>query len=272
MKKLTSIIVDDEPLALSLLRSQLEACSGVEVIAECKNGRHAIEVVQRMAPELMFLDIEMPGLNGFDVVKALQGDVMPMVVFATAYDRYAVSAFDMHAVDYLLKPFDQKRLQLSVLRAAERSQISKNGVVSKNAMISAFNTINSKKIKNNSTANAEKFESLGVGRKIAIKDDNTITMVPIRDIDWIDAAGDYMCVHVVGKTHILRSTMKDLLEKLDASQFKRVHRSTVVNLDRIEQVVPHAKGEYFLTLAGGARIKVSRNYRDSIKSFIAKHK
>ncbi len=276
MNKLRTIIVDDEPLARRLLKSSLEEIPEVEVIGECRNGREAVEFTLKQAPDLMFLDIQMPGMNGFDVVKALQADVMPMVVFSTAYEQYALDAFDVHAVDYILKPLEEDRLQRAVGRALDRFQVAAADGGNKTPLIGAIDDI-AKKVKTGvpveektSTEKVAAEETLPSGpRKIAIKDSDTVTLVQETDIDWVDAAGDYMCIHVKGKTHIMRSTMKELLTKLDSSLFKRVHRSTIANLDRIEQVIPHTKGEYFLYLDCGERLKVSRNYRDAIKTFLS---
>jgi len=270
MNKLRTIIVDDEPLARRLLQASLEEIPEVEVIAECQNGREAVEATLEHNPDLMFLDIQMPGMNGFDVVKALQADAMPMVVFSTAYEQYALDAFDVHAVDYILKPLEEERLQRAVQRAMDRYQASAAGDDNKTPLIGAIDDIAQKVKAGGVTAERPAAETVLSGpKKIAIKDSDTVTLVPETDIDWVDAAGDYMCVHVKGKTHIMRCTMKELLNKLDPSLFKRVHRSTIANLQRIEQVTPHTKGEYFLYLDCGERLKVSRNYRGAIKSFLS---
>lgn len=271
MTMLRTLVVDDEPLARKLLVASLEDIPEVEVVGECKNGREAVEATLELNPDLMFLDIQMPGMNGFDVVNALQADVMPMVVFATAYDRYALDAFDVHAVDYVLKPLDEERLQRAVDRAIDRSKALETEGANKSPLVGAIDAIarkiHSEAIDGDRVSEPGRME--GSTRKIVIKDSETVTMVPECDIDWVDAAGDYMCVHVKGKTHIMRSTMKELLAKLNPSVFKRVHRSTIANLERIEQVTPHAKGEYFLSLDCGERLKVSRNYRDAIKQFLS---
>ena len=186
---------------------------------------------RELAPDLLILDINMPGMTGFDVVKALQSDDMPNVIFCTAYQRYALDAFDLHAVDYLLKPVDERRVQRGLERARQRlGEVADEGE-RKTALLGAIDDI----------------------------------------ARWVDAAGDYMCVHVKGETHILRSTLKNLMERLDSDQFKRIHRSTVVNLERIKRVTPLKKGEYMLDLGNDEQLKVSRNYRDAIRGFLDKN-
>ncbi len=259
------LIVDDEDLALELLENMLAALPGVNVVAKARNGREAIEATLVHNPDLIFLDIQMPGMGGFDVIKALQADVMPMVVFCTAYQEYALDAFDLHAVDYVLKPIDEDRLLRSVQRAQARLDAAAPEGENKTTLIGAIDKIARKAAKSSPLVEepAEK-----EGRKLAIKDSYKVTLVEQSDIEWIDAAGDYMCVHERGNTHITRCTLTEMLDKLNAERFKRIHRSTLVNLDAIEQVVPHTKGEYFVVLRCGERLKVSRNFKTPIKEFL----
>ena len=270
MRKLKTIIVDDEPLARKLLLSLLSEITEVEVIRECRNGRDAVEACRDLAPDLMILDIQMPQVTGFDVVRELQSDLMPLVIFCTAYQRYALDAFDLHAVDYLLKPIDGTRLQRAVARAMERWQNDISAGEHKSPLLGAIDeiarTVSGGASRKNITPASD--ESLLADRKIAIKDHESTVLVEIDDIDWVDAAGDYMCVHVKGETHILRSTLKSLMSKLDPDQFKRIHRSTLVNLSRIIKATPLQKGEYMLDLNCGEQLKVSRNYRQGIKLFL----
>lgn len=251
--------------------SFLEEIADIDVVAECANGREAIDKVLELAPDLMFLDIMMPGLNGFEVIKKLQPELLPMVIFCTAFERYALDAFEVHAVDYIVKPLDQQRLQLAVKRAQARFQEEMHSGTSKSALLGAIDDISSKVSEREPLG--EKADSIaalaGLEKKITIKDRDSIKLIKVGNIAWIDAAGDYMCVHADGETHIMRCTMKQLLEDLDEAVFKRVHRSTIVNLRFIEEVIPHTKGEYFLRIENGEKIKVSRNYRDSIKSFLS---
>lgn len=270
-RKLRTIIVDDEPLARKLLRALLAQLPEIELIADCKNGREAIVATQNLAPDLLILDIQMPGLSGFDVVKELQADLMPMVIFSTAYQRYALDAFDLHAVDYLLKPVDRRRLQRAVARALERFNDGGSSGEYKAPLLGSIDEIARKVSGRPDSIASEKTSEdfLANNRKIAIKDQESTVLVDIDDIDWVDAAGDYMCVHVKGVTLIMRSTLKSLMHRLDQEKFKRIHRSTVVNLDRIVKATPLQKGEYILDLDCNQQLKVSRNYRQAIKLFLA---
>jgi two-component system LytT family response regulator len=265
MQKLRTIIVDDEPLALKLLSTVLSEIADVEVIAECSNGKQAVEAVTELEPELIFLDIQMPGMNGFDVIKSLQTEIMPMVVFVTAFDQYAVDAFDLHAVDYVLKPLDSERIARSVERAIDRL---KNDVDRsfKSPLIGAIEEISERASKEKTDESTNNLPD-GMKRKLLVRDSGVVKVIPFDDIDWVDAAGDYMCVHAAGETHVIRSTLRDLMTKLDDNLFVRIHRSTIVNVERVVSVTPLQKGGSLLHLTQGESLKVSRNYRDSIRKF-----
>jgi two-component system LytT family response regulator len=267
MQKLRTLLVDDESLALNLLRSIVSKIDDIEIIGECKNGREAIESAMLLAPDLMFLDIQMPNVNGFEVVKALQSDSMPMVIFATAYNQYAIDAFDLHAVDYLLKPFDPERVMRAVQRAVERYKSQQSG--SKAPLIGAIDDIAVRLDKDQPTSHeaGDSQEDIpeGMKRKLLIRDSGVVKVIPFDDIDWVDAAGDYMCVHALGETHIVRSTLRELLNKLDDKQFVRIHRSTVVNIARVVSMSSIQKGGSLLHLAEGQTLKVSRNYRETTR-------
>jgi two-component system LytT family response regulator len=268
--RLRTAIVDDEPLSRRLMRSLLEEMSEIDLVAECSNGREAIEITREITPDLLILDIQMPGVSGFDVVKELQADLMPMVIFCTAYQRYAMDAFDLHAVDYVLKPVDATRLRRAVARALQRLLAADESTQYKAPLVGAIDDI-AKKVVGRTDAGrgaSSSEENLLADRKIAIKDHDSTILVDIDEIDWVDAAGDYMCVHVKGDTFIMRSTLKNLMSRLDPDKFKRIHRSTVVNLDRISKATPLHKGEYILELDCDEKLKVSRNYRQAIKLFL----
>lgn len=271
MVKLKTIVVDDEQLARKLMLSCLEELPEIEVLAECANGREAVTAVLELEPDLMFLDIMMPGLNGFEVIKKIQPELLPMVIFCTAYQRYALDAFDIHAVDYIVKPLDEQRLQLAVNRALARYQEELQSGDNKASLLGVIETITSNVSERLPLRKKARTDPMSAGqeRKITIKDRDSIKLVKVDSIAWVDAAGDYMCVHAEGETHIMRCTMKHLLDELDDAAFKRVHRSTIVNMNCIEEVIPHTKGEYFLQLDNGERIKVSRNYRGEIKLFLS---
>ena len=281
MGALIAILVDDEPLALKLLGSMLAQYNGIEVVAECRSSKDAVKQIQLLQPDLVFLDIHMPVLSGFDVVKKLQADVLPMVVFVTAFDQYALRAFDMHAVDYILKPIDPSRLGLAINRAMERYQ-KKDVGVDKSTVLSALDTIldtnsdtnsdrNSYRNRDTNSDSAEKksYEveldgTSGQPDRLAIRDGVHTVLVRFEDIDWIDAAGDYMCVHVGAVTHVMRSTMKDLVGKLPPSMFARIHRSTMVNVKKVIGLESLPRGESLLLLSNDVTLKVSRNFRKVI--------
>jgi two-component system LytT family response regulator len=270
MTRLKTIVVDDELLARKLVISGLRDIPEVDVLAECINGREAVTAVLELEPDLMILDIRMPGLNGFEVIKKIQPELLPMVIFCTAYERYALDAFEVHAVDYIVKPLDEERLNLAVKRALARYQEGLSSNESKSSLLGAIDTITSDVTERSPVRgmSGNKAPLLGPERKLTIKDRDSIKLIKEHSIAWVDAAGDYMCVHAEGETHIMRCTMSHLLEELDANVFKRIHRSTIVNLNCIEEVIPHTKGEYFLQLENGEKIKVSRNYRETIKAFL----
>ena len=268
ISKIRTIIVDDESLAREGIRLRLEKFKDIEVIAECKNGREALKVVQEMEPDLMFLDIQMPGLDGFEVVAQLQGDNMPLVVFVTAFDKYAIDAFEVHAIDYVLKPVEDKRLQTAIERVRTHRQQSnadnhKKRLIDLITNITGQSAIQINQMVENGEDGTEKYPD-----KIAIKDAGTTTLLACDEVTWIEAAGDYMCIHNGAKVHVMRSTMKQLESKLNPLIFQRVHRSTIVNLDCIEKICSHINGEYFLILKDGSRIKMSRSYRDKIKHIV----
>jgi two-component system LytT family response regulator len=270
MLKLKTIVVDDEPLARKLMLSLLGEFEEIEVLADCKNGREAIAAVLELAPDLMFLDIRMPGMNGFEVIQKIQPELLPMVIFCTAFERYALNAFDVHAVDYIVKPMDKERIHLAVMRAVERCHAGLHQGENKTPLLGAIHAINNKAAERRPLTHGATSFSLEADpeRKIAIKDTDSTRLIKVSSIAWVDAAGDYMCIHADGETHIMRCTMKRLLEDLDDPAFERVHRSTIVNVNRIQEVIPHTKGEYFLQLENGGKIKVSRNYRSVIKTFL----
>lgn len=263
-------LVDDEPLALDYLAGILENLPDVTVTYRYRNGREAIRGLQRSPVDLVFLDIQMPGLDGFDVVAGLQADTMPLVIFATAYDEFAVKAFEMNAVDYILKPFVAERVEEAVVRARMRlqsvdSQPQNDGAEGTSRKHEALKSLNTSRIDQADVAAPVRSTDMG---RLAIKDGQHTQLIVIEDIDWVDAAGDYMCVHALGETHILRSTMKDLAGRLP-DNFVRIHRSTIVNLRKIESVEGLPKGEAQLHMVGGAMLKVSRNFRKAIQNLLS---
>ena len=258
MNELTAIIVDDESLARELMMSHLEKIPTINVVETCANGVSALQAILKKEPDVVFLDVQMPGLSGFEVINLLQADQTPMIIFTTAYDAYAVKAFEMNAVDYLLKPIDLDRLKEAVQRAFERKS-SESLLNEKDKLLRAVHNIHG-----DGQGIADESNQLGKG-KLAVSDSGTTNLIPFEDIEWIDAAGDYMCVHANGTTHIIRSTMKNLEEKLSMPFFKRIHRSTMVNFNKVTKIEKLAKGEALLYTEEGTSLKVSRNYRSCLE-------
>ena len=266
MDKLKTVIVDDEPLAINFLRGILSKFSNIDIIAECKNGREAVTAVSQNSPDLLFLDIQMPGMNGFEVVKKIQSDGMPLVIFVTAYDQFATDAFDVHAVDYLLKPVDHDRVGRAVDRAAARINANVDGDF-KSPLIGAIDSISERLAGEKSPESGlHNGEQQGVKRKLLVRDSGVVKVIPFDDIDWVDAAGDYMCVHAAGETHIIRITLGELMDRLDDKLFVRIHRSTIVNIERVVSITALPKGGSLLELSEGTTLKVSRNYRESVRN------
>ncbi len=264
--RIRAIIVDDEPLARRGLELRLADFSDVEIVAQCANGREAVDAVAGRSPDLMFLDIEMPGIDGFEVLRRIPQTSMPMVVFVTAFDRYAIEAFDAHALDYLLKPLVDERLERAM--AHVREQFAQRRSVRHREQLVALLA----RVTGEGRLDAEEWLARGVDgvtRRwpdvLPIRLGRETIRLKVSLIDWIDAAGDYMCVHAEGRTHVVRATMKQFEECLDPSCFQRVHRSTIVNIKRIRRLKPHTNGEYFLTLDGGHELKLSRSYRDRLE-------
>ena len=261
-----TILVDDEPLAIQGLRLRLEKHDDVDIVETCSNGREAIRAIKTDKPDLVFLDIQMPGFDGFSVIQGLMEVEPPLFVFVTAYSDHAIRAFEAQAVDYLMKPveedrladtLDRVRLRLSEKRSAEEAGKLKE-VLAEVAPEAAEQVANAEE-----APLSNRYEKL-----INIKDRGQIFRVDVDSIEKIDAAGDYMCIYTGDNTLILRETMKDLEKRLDPRRFQRVHRSCIVNLDQVRQVKPHTNGECFLVLDSGSQVKVSRSYRDVVARFV----
>jgi two-component system LytT family response regulator len=267
MSALSAIIVDDEHLARRGLALRLAEQDEVEVVAECANGEEALAAVAEHQPDLMFLDIQMPGMDGFEVVERLQGDAMPLVIFVTAYNDYAVDAFKVHAIDYVLKPVEEERLEDAVRRAVQHRQQADSNQ-GKEKLVKLIMSMTGESAAG-VEALAERDGAEGEWpERITVKDGSDIQFIRVADITWVDAAGDYMCIHAAGETHIMRITMKQLEAMLNPAVFLRVHRSTIVNGRVITGAQSLSNGEYMLKLEGGAQLKVSRSYRDRIRQFL----
>ena len=263
-----TILVDDEPLAIQGLQLRLKKHDDVEIVDTCLNGREAIRAIKTHKPDLVFLDIQMPGFDGFSVINGLMEIEPPLFVFVTAYQDHAIRAFEAQAMDYLMKPVEEERLadtldrvrnRLSERKGAEEAGRLKEALV-EHAPEAA------EALDDGVTADgpaSSRYEKL-----INIKDRGQIFRVDVDSIERIDAAGDYMCIYTGDNTLILRETMKFLEKRLDPRRFQRVHRSTIVNLDLVKQVKPHTNGECFLVLESGAQVKVSRSYKDVVARFV----
>ncbi len=262
---LRAIIVDDEDLARKGLELRLGKFAQVELLRSCASVKEAIVAISELEPDIVFLDIQMPGMTGFEMIREIQADILPLVIFVTAYDAFAVDAFRIHAIDYLLKPVEDERLAEAITKAVEQKS-QRSAVDEKEKLMSLLVNITGK----SPQAIGELLDDDSASEhadRLALKDGSSIAFVPVREIDWVDAAGDYMCVHAKGATHIMRTTMKELEAKLDPAIFQRVHRSTIVNLDRVEKVSSHINGEFHLTLSCGSSLKMSRSYKEKIKHF-----
>jgi two-component system LytT family response regulator len=263
-----TILIDDEKLAIQGMQLRLEKFDDIEIIDTCLNGREAIRKIKTLKPDLVFLDIQMPGFDGFSVVKGIMDIEPPLVVFCTAYSEHAVKAFEAQAVDYLLKPVDDVRLADAIDRIRERIR-DKKGREEADKLMNVLNEVAPDAVEaldlgeDDEAAGSNRYEKL-----INIKDRGQIFRVDVDTIERIDAAGDYMCIYTGDNSLILRETMKDLEKRLDPRNFQRVHRSTIVNLGLVRQVKPHTNGECFLVLESGAQVKVSRSYRDVVARFV----
>lgn len=269
MTALRCLLVDDEPLALRGLRLRLEKIGGVDIVGEAKNGREAVKLIRSEHPDVVFLDIQMPGLNGFDVVESTPPEGCPLFVFVTAYNEFAVKAFDAHAIDYLLKPVDQDRLESALQTVRDRLD-QEHAAARAQHLENALRKLGHEPetLDENLVMETSGGQTTAYVTRLNIKDRGRISVVDVSDIEWIDAAGDYMCVHANGETHVMRETMKSLSKQLDPQTFKRVHRSAIVNLEKVKALEPHSNGECFLVLHSGAEVKVSRSYRTVINHFI----
>jgi two-component system LytT family response regulator len=262
-----TILVDDEPLAIQGLELRLQEHEDVEIIDKCSNGREAIRSIKTHKPDLVFLDIQMPGFDGFSVVQGLMEVEPPLFVFVTAYSDHAIRAFEAQAVDYLLKPVEESRLADTLDRVRQR-MTEKRGVEEVEKLKEVLAEVAPEAAEELAGEGSGEHAANRFEKLINIKDRGQIFRVDVDSIERIDAAGDYMCIYTGDNTLILRETMKDLEKRLDPRRFQRVHRSTIVNLDLVKQVKPHTNGECFLVLDSGASVKVSRSYRDVVARFV----
>ncbi len=250
---LRTVIVDDEPEARSRLRSLLRNQADIEIVAECRDGQEAIELIRKHNPDLVFLDIQMPEKNGFEVLTELGEGFSPAVIFVTAYDHFAVEAFEVHAVDYLLKPFDVGRLVSALEKARQRLLAGSGGGLSRELL----NLLS--EVRSGATAR----------NRIPVKVDGRIILIGFEEIDWIEAENNYAKLHVGDRSYLVRETMSGLEARLPESQFTRVSRFAIVNLDKVRELQPMFHGDYAVVLRSGVRVTLTRSYRDRLELLMA---
>ena len=252
--KIRTLIVDDEPLARERIRQLLHKEPDIDILGECADGRDAVAAIGKHKPDLVFLDVQMPECDGFDVLEMLGGELPPAVVFVTAYDQYALKAFEAGALDYLLKPFDSGRFKKALERARERIQREPADDLSRRV--------------------SELLADLKTGPKpqnrLAIKSGGKVLFLKIDEIDWVEAADNYVNLHVGNESHLHRETMAALATKFPADKFMRISRSTMVNIERIKELQPMFHGEYTVILRNGARLTLSRGYREKLNQLLGK--
>lgn len=247
--KIRTVIADDELLARERLRQLLRNEPEIELVAECADGQEAVAAIEKHSPDLVFLDIQMPELDGFGVLESMPAELAPVIVFVTAHDKFALRAFEVHAVDYLLKPFDRERFQKALSRAMERvKQRGKTGAGVGQA----------------SAVLAELRPAPKPLERLAVKTSGRVIFVKLADIDYIEAAHNYVELHVDKQSHLLRETLNSIEARLPEDKFVRISRSVVVNIERIKELQPLFYGEYTVTLHNGARLTLSRRYRDKL--------
>jgi two-component system LytT family response regulator len=246
------LVVDDEPLAREKIRGMVAADPELRVVAECSNGAEAIEAVRSMRPDLILLDVQMPEVGGFCVLETLKDEQLPPVIFITAYDHYAVRAFEFHALDYLLKPFDRERFQAAIERAKRQIRRDSSDGSGIDARILAL---------------LEQMHGQPrYSERLVVKTGGRVFFLNTDEIDWIEAEGNYVSIHTGKKAYLLRETISSFESQLDPKEFVRIHRSSIVRLDRIKELQPWSHGEYHVILADGTRLTLSRSYREKLQA------
>jgi two-component system, LytTR family, response regulator len=244
-----TIIADDEELARRGLRVLSQRSADLDVVCECRNGRETVEAIRRYQPDLVFLDVQMPGRTGFDVINAITDIKRPHIVFVTAYDKFALRAFEVHALDYLLKPVNEERFDAALAHVREALSLAADKDIAQRVRMVAAD--------------------LPAADRLAIKDKGRIVVVRVAEIDWIEASGDYVSIHVGGKTWLMRETIAAIELRLALSGFVRIHRSVLVNVDRVAELRPQDKGEYAVLLRDGTELKLTRSYHASVDRLVS---
>lgn len=268
---ITAIIVDDEPLAIEGLRLRLQNIADVKVIGEAIDGDEAIKLCQQLQPDVLFIDLKLPGLSGLEVVQVLQADVMPLVVFVTAYSEFALDAFELNAIDYIMKPANLGRLQKTMERIRQRLTPQQRDL-EKFRLLKALGQTSGLAINEleDWLENSQQPLPSPFRQQLVIKNaDNDKVFVNVTDIRWIDAAGDYMCIHTPKENFIVRMTMKKLVSELDEKLFQRIHKSTLVNIHSVKSIQTLRNNEALLDLGDDVKLKVSRNFSDAVKKIIS---
>lgn len=258
------LVVDDEPAARRGIKLLLESASAVNVVGEAGDGPEAVRQIEVLEPDIVFLDVQMPGYDGFEVIKRVAAAQLPAVVFVTAYDEHALRAFDVSAVDYLLKPYEDARFHAALARAAEEVRRRRAGDLGARLerLIAALERTPAP------PAATEAGGPGGVADRILIKSSGELHFLKTEEIDWIEAEGDYMKFHAGGRAHLLRETMARLESRLDPRRFIRIHRSTIVNVDRVRKMSPTFAGEYAVVLNDGTKLRLSRGYQDRLQEIL----
>lgn len=261
-EKIRTMIVDDERLARDALRAMLAADPDIEIVAECGSGLEAVADIEKRFVDLVFLDIQMPDADGFEVIRKIGVEKMPLTIFVTAYDKYAVSAFEARALDYLLKPFDHDRFEDALGRAKKQIQQQKLGRAGEKLLALLGDVVAVPKKPAEPASGVEK------ATRLAVKSGGRIYFIKTDEIDWIEAMGDYVRLHVGSKSHLMRETISSLHTRLDDRIFLRIHRSSVVNIERVRDIQPLFKGEYLVTLMSGVELRSSRGYRHQLQKLL----
>jgi two-component system, LytTR family, response regulator len=249
------VVADDEPLARDRLRRLLEGDAGTRLVAECSGGTAALEAIGRHRPHLLFLDVQMPDLDGFEVLQAVPPDRMPAVIFTTAYDRYALQAFDAQAVDYLLKPYSEARFTHALARA--KAAIAAADGQRGRGLAGLLSQVRGERAAQREGTYLE---------RLLVRDEGRVIVVPVGDLEYAEAAGNYVRLHAGGAVHLLRETLSELEAGLDPRRFARIHRSSIVNVAHVAELEPWFSGDYMVVLRSGARLKLSRSFRQAVEA------
>ncbi len=249
MKRIRTLVVDDEPLARERLTSLLFNEADIDIVGQCRDGEEAVASIMNLSPDLVFLDVQMPQMNGFEVIEAVGGERMPLVIFVTAHDQHALKAFQVRALDYLLKPFDRERFSDALQRARKQVEREETGDLGRRLLALV------KDLRKDQPRS----------ERLVVKSGGRLFFLRADEIDWIEAAGNYVRLHVGNTSHLLRETMNALEGRLDPEKFFRIHRSRIVNMERIQELQPWLNGEYSVLLRTGTRLTLSRGYREKLQ-------